>query len=86
MPIAYEQVLPWGRSFDEYRRMFDLSDGDLARRVIDAAPPAHTLPWATVSHWYVQDSSRVSHFASLARGPRKLGLSMSKVTPAPRTQ
>jgi len=34
MPITYEQVLPWGRSFDEYRRMFGLTDVDLGRRIL----------------------------------------------------
>jgi SAM-dependent methyltransferase len=29
-----EEVVPWGRSFDEYRRMFDLSDADLASRIL----------------------------------------------------
>jgi hypothetical protein len=29
VPIALKQVIPWGRSFDEYRRMFDLSEQDL---------------------------------------------------------
>ena len=28
-------VVPWGRSFDEYRRMFALSDMDLQRRIVD---------------------------------------------------
>jgi len=27
-------VVPWGRSFDEYRRMFALSDDDLAGRIV----------------------------------------------------
>jgi hypothetical protein len=27
-------VVPWGRSFDEYRRMFALSDADLAGRIL----------------------------------------------------
>jgi hypothetical protein len=34
-------VVPWGRSFDEYRRMFALSDADLQRRIVDCgAGPA----------------------------------------------
>jgi hypothetical protein len=28
---------PWGRSFDEYRRMFRLSDADLGRRILGCA-------------------------------------------------
>ena len=34
MPIALKQVIPWRRSFDEYRRMFDLSPRDLAGRIL----------------------------------------------------
>jgi len=29
-----DQVVPWGRSFDEYRRMFGLADADLGRRIV----------------------------------------------------
>jgi len=34
MPIVYEDVLPWGRSFDEYVRMFALDDRDLQKRLL----------------------------------------------------
>ncbi len=30
MPIKLKEVIPWGRSFEEYRRMFLLSDTDTA--------------------------------------------------------
>jgi hypothetical protein len=32
--FTLEQVVPWGRSFDEYCRMFRLSGEDLARRIL----------------------------------------------------
>src|SRR6185503_13175765 len=32
--FTLDQVVPWGRSFDEYRRMFALTDQDLRRRII----------------------------------------------------
>jgi hypothetical protein len=32
--FTLDQVVPWGRSFDEYRRMFDLTDDDLDRSII----------------------------------------------------
>jgi hypothetical protein len=32
--FTLDQVVPWGRSFDEYRRMFDLADDKLRLRVI----------------------------------------------------
>jgi len=35
--IRLEQVIPWGRSFDEYRRIFDLSDEDLKERILGCA-------------------------------------------------
>jgi hypothetical protein len=39
--FALDQVVPWGRSFDEYRRMFALSDADLQQRIVDCgAGPA----------------------------------------------
>jgi hypothetical protein len=34
MTFAYETIVPWGRSFDEYQRMFDLSERDLNARII----------------------------------------------------
>ena len=37
MAFAYEEVVPWGRSFNEYRRMFDLSNGDLQRSILGCA-------------------------------------------------
>lgn len=30
-----EQIIPWGRSLDEYIRMFDLTEGDLSSRILD---------------------------------------------------
>jgi len=32
--FTLDQVVPWGRSFDEYRRMFGLTDEDLALRIV----------------------------------------------------
>lgn len=32
--FTLDQVVPWGRSFAEYRRMFDLTDDDLDRSII----------------------------------------------------
>src|SRR5437868_7825848 len=32
--ITLNEIIPWGRSFDEYRRLFALSDADLARPVL----------------------------------------------------
>ena len=35
--FTLDQVVPWGRSFKEYRRMFALSDTDLQRRILGCA-------------------------------------------------
>jgi hypothetical protein len=35
--FTLETVVPWGRSFDEYRRMFALSDHDLNGRILGCA-------------------------------------------------
>jgi hypothetical protein len=37
MEPALNNIYPWGRSFDEYRRMFRLTDQDLQRRVLGCA-------------------------------------------------
>ena len=34
MAFKLNEVIPWGRSFDEYQRMFALSDEDLAGRIL----------------------------------------------------
>ncbi len=35
--FSYESVVPWGRSFDEYLRMFDLAEADLSRNLLGCA-------------------------------------------------
>ena len=35
MNFHYEDIVPWGRSFDEYLGMFNLSEDDLARDIVD---------------------------------------------------
>ena len=37
MAFKYEEAAPWGRSFDEYRRMFHLTDEDLRRSILGCA-------------------------------------------------
>jgi len=37
MPVKLDSVVPWGRSFDEYVRMFALSGEDLRRTILDCA-------------------------------------------------
>src|SRR5690349_20702900 len=35
--FTLDHVVPWGRSFEEYRRMFNLTDADLARPIAGCA-------------------------------------------------
>jgi SAM-dependent methyltransferase len=37
MPIVYEQVMPWGRSYDEYVHMFHLDEADLSKNILGCA-------------------------------------------------
>jgi hypothetical protein len=37
VPIQLDQIVPWGRSFDEYVRMFALTEDDLRGRILDCA-------------------------------------------------
>ena len=37
MPFKYEEAVPWGRSFDEYLRMFHLTTEDLLRKILGCA-------------------------------------------------
>jgi hypothetical protein len=34
MPFTYHEAVPWGRSFDDYCRMFHLTTADLSRRIL----------------------------------------------------
>src|SRR4026208_2245535 len=34
MSVTLRNVLPWGRSLDEYKRLFDLTDEDLVARIL----------------------------------------------------
>lgn len=37
MSLKLEQVVPWGRSLEEYTRMFDLTPNDLQLKILDCA-------------------------------------------------
>lgn len=37
MAFKYEDAVPWGRSFDEYLHMFNLTDEDLYRKIVGCA-------------------------------------------------
>jgi hypothetical protein len=37
MPLTLDQIVPWGRSLDEYSRMFALTAADLDSCIVDCA-------------------------------------------------
>ncbi len=37
MPFTLDNIVPWGRSYSEYKRMFALTDGDLGGTIISCA-------------------------------------------------
>jgi hypothetical protein len=34
MAFIYKDIVPWGRNYDEYIRMFDLSENDMKLRIL----------------------------------------------------
>jgi hypothetical protein len=52
MPYTYKSVVPWGRSFEEYVRMFALSEQDLAKKILGCAdgPAAFNAVMADRGH------------------------------------
>ena len=34
MAFKLDQIVPWGRSFDEYVRMFDLTEADVRKKIL----------------------------------------------------
>lgn len=75
MTIKYRDIKPWGRSFDEYIRMFSLTPTYLKRKIIDCGDgPAsfnaelteqggniHLLILFTISVLIRSDSGSVKH-------------------------
>ncbi|RLS38258.1 MAG: SAM-dependent methyltransferase [Planctomycetota bacterium] len=52
--FTLKEVVPWGRSFDEYRRMFALTDVDLGKRILGCADgPASFNAEATLKGAFV---------------------------------
>ena len=51
MPFQYESVMPWGRSFDEYRRMFALAPQELNLKILGCGdgPAAFNAAMARLS-------------------------------------
>ena len=55
MGLKLDEVVPWGRSFDEYAAMFALSAADLGRRIVCCAdgPAAFNAGMAARGHFVV---------------------------------
>jgi hypothetical protein len=69
--IQLGQVIPWGRSFDEYRRMFDLSERDLRGRILGCADgPASFNAEATARGLSVVSCDPVYAFSAAEIGRR----------------
>ena len=65
MAIRLSDVIPWGRSFDEYRLMFALSDADLAGRILGCGDgPASFNAEATALGHRVVSSDPIYAFPS----------------------
>lgn len=49
-PIVLHEVIPWGRSLAEYRRMFSLSDDDLDRSILGCGdgPASFNAEWTAL--------------------------------------
>jgi hypothetical protein len=61
--FTLDTVVPWGRSFDEYCSMFDLSDRDLAGRILDCgAGPASFNAEATRRGRSILSCDPIYHF------------------------
>jgi hypothetical protein len=63
--FTLEQVVPWGRSLDEYRRMFDLSADDLRLRILGCADgPASFNAEATAAGFSVTSCDPLYRFSA----------------------
>lgn len=65
MAFTLTQVVPWGRSFDEYAAMFDLSKEDLEKRILDCSGgPASFNCSLTKRGGHVISADPVYHFTA----------------------
>ncbi len=64
MAFCLDQVVPWGRSFTEYRRMFALSQADLGLRILGCADgPASFNAEATAQGFRVVSADTIYAFS-----------------------
>src|SRR6187399_641974 len=52
MTFKYSEAVPWGRSFDEYRRMFGLTEQELSLRILGCGdgPAAFNAEMSRLGH------------------------------------
>ncbi len=50
MKINYKDIVPWGRSFDEYVKMFSLTSDDLNLKILDCGSGLSSLN-AEMTRW-----------------------------------
>ena len=63
--MKLREIVPWGRSFDEYRRMFALDDGDLAGRILGCGDgPASFNAEATAAGYAVVSCDPIYAFTA----------------------
>ncbi len=63
--MKLSEVIPWGRSFDEYRLMFDLSERDLAGRILGCGDgPASFNSEATAEGFSVTSCDPIYAFST----------------------
>jgi hypothetical protein len=65
MAFTLSDVVPWGRTFDEYRAMFALSDDDLAKRILGCGDgPAAFNAVATEKGYQVLSADPLYQFSA----------------------
>ena len=63
--MKFSEVIPWGRSFDEYRLMFGLSESDLAGRILGCGDgPASFNSEATAEGFSVTSCDPIYAFSA----------------------
>jgi hypothetical protein len=67
--FTLDRVVPWGRSFDEYRRMFALTDADLTSSIVGCADgPASFNAEATARGHSVISCDPIYRFSTAEAG------------------
>lgn len=76
MGLTLDKVVPWGRSYEEYVSMFDLSDDELRLRILAAATAP---PNSTPDCLHAMGISFLS-IQSMSSTPRSFGIASLKRT------